>query len=248
MNTKQTGSLIAALRKEKGLTQEQLAKSLYLSHTTVSKWERGLGFPDVSVVEPLAETLGITVTELFRGEREDDISPQGEQAARDALRLSRMTRRRERLLWRLAALCFILAAAWVTCFALWRSSLRLADPPVRGTYQTDMTPDASGVWHRDGAVSFTLSVQDMGEEQSFSLYAEGTLLDSGRWEKGKPAFYLFHGEKGRFSAELHRDGSLYLLLPGMETPALLTKRGNVPVYFTGEHPSEDYGFLLEPVG
>ena len=192
MNTKQTGAFIAALRKEKGMTQEQLAGSLYLSHTTVSKWERGLGFPDVSVIEPLAETLGVTVTELFRGQREADISSEGEQAARDALRLTKMTRRREKLLKWLAAFCLVLTAAGVLFFALWRSSLRLPDPPVRGTYQTDMTPGEDGVWQRDGAVLFTLSVQDWEDEHSFVLYAESTLLDSGSWEKPKPGYYLFH--------------------------------------------------------
>ena len=52
-----TGALIASVRKEKGLTQKELAVTLHVSDTTVSKWERGIGFPDVSLVEPLAERL-----------------------------------------------------------------------------------------------------------------------------------------------------------------------------------------------
>ncbi|MGE4276512.1 MAG: helix-turn-helix domain-containing protein [Lawsonibacter sp.] len=69
MNAQKTGSLISACRKEKGLTQKQLAEQLHVSDRTVSKWERGAGFPDISLLEPLADALGISVTGLLQGER-----------------------------------------------------------------------------------------------------------------------------------------------------------------------------------
>ncbi len=65
MDLQKTGALIAAARKEKGLTQAELAQILHISHTTVSKWERGLGFPEVSLLEPLAQALGLTLDQLF---------------------------------------------------------------------------------------------------------------------------------------------------------------------------------------
>lgn len=71
-----TGALIAAARKERGLTQKALAQALHISDTTVSKWERGIGFPDVSLVEPLASALGLTIAELFAGERAAEPLPQ----------------------------------------------------------------------------------------------------------------------------------------------------------------------------
>ena len=63
------GAFLAGLRKEKGLTQKELAQQLYVSDKAVSKWERGLSLPDISLLTPLAEILGVTVTELLRGER-----------------------------------------------------------------------------------------------------------------------------------------------------------------------------------
>ncbi len=63
------GTFLARLRKEKGLTQRELAEQLYVSDKAVSKWERGLSLPDISLLTPLAESLGVTVTELLRGER-----------------------------------------------------------------------------------------------------------------------------------------------------------------------------------
>lgn len=71
MDSKKTGELISAARKEKNLTQRALADALHISDRTVSKWERGAGFPDVGLLEPLADTLGLSVTELLHGEKRD---------------------------------------------------------------------------------------------------------------------------------------------------------------------------------
>ncbi len=63
------GAFIAALRKEQGLTQRQLAEELNISDKTVSKWECGKGLPEVSLMLPLCQRLGISVNELLSGER-----------------------------------------------------------------------------------------------------------------------------------------------------------------------------------
>ena len=68
MDLKKTGNLISNARKEKGITQKELAEKLHISDRTVSKWERGAGFPDVSILTELADILGLTVTELLQGE------------------------------------------------------------------------------------------------------------------------------------------------------------------------------------
>ncbi len=69
MDQIKTGKFIAEERKSKGCTQRQLAERLGISDKTVSKWERGNGFPEVSLLLPLCGELGITVNELLAGER-----------------------------------------------------------------------------------------------------------------------------------------------------------------------------------
>jgi len=64
------GRFVAERRREKGLTQKDLADRLFLSDKAVSKWERGQSLPDIGLLEPLADSLGVTVTELLRGERQ----------------------------------------------------------------------------------------------------------------------------------------------------------------------------------
>ena len=63
-----TGAVIRRLREKKKLTQEELASKVYVSSKAVSKWETGQGFPDISLLEPLAKALDISVIELLSGE------------------------------------------------------------------------------------------------------------------------------------------------------------------------------------
>ncbi|MBS7264715.1 MAG: helix-turn-helix domain-containing protein [Eubacteriales bacterium] len=72
MDQIKTGRFIASLRKDKGLTQASLANRLDISDKTVSKWERGAGLPDVSLMLPLCEILEISVNELLTGEKLTD--------------------------------------------------------------------------------------------------------------------------------------------------------------------------------
>ena len=68
MDQVRTGRFIAVRRKEKGLTQKQLAEKLGISDKTVSKWECGNGFPEISLLLPLCDELGITVNDLLSAE------------------------------------------------------------------------------------------------------------------------------------------------------------------------------------
>ena len=56
------------LRKAKGLTQEELAKSLYVSRTAVSKWESGRGYPNIDSLKAISRFFGVTIDELLSGD------------------------------------------------------------------------------------------------------------------------------------------------------------------------------------
>lgn len=68
MNTYVTGNTIKELRESRGLTQAELAERIGVSSKTVSKWETAKGLPDISLLQPLAGALGISVIELMNGE------------------------------------------------------------------------------------------------------------------------------------------------------------------------------------
>lgn len=69
MDPKKTGMIISNARKKLNITQKALADKLYVSDKAVSKWERGLCFPDISVLIPLTEILNISLYDLLRGEK-----------------------------------------------------------------------------------------------------------------------------------------------------------------------------------
>ena len=75
MTKENLGKFISENRKALGMTQEELAQKLFVTNKAVSKWEKGQSFPDIALFEPLAEALGVSVSELIAGEKdENDVS------------------------------------------------------------------------------------------------------------------------------------------------------------------------------
>lgn len=85
MNHERMGNFICEQRKAKGLTQKQLAERLDITDKAVSKWERGMGYPDVTMLTKLADALGVTTTELLNGGREESTAPKAETLVQNAL-------------------------------------------------------------------------------------------------------------------------------------------------------------------
>ncbi|MBQ7992920.1 MAG: helix-turn-helix transcriptional regulator [Solobacterium sp.] len=66
MDTKKTGELIRKKRLELNLTQQELADRLFITPSTISKYENGRGFPDTSLLEPLSDALGLSINEILK--------------------------------------------------------------------------------------------------------------------------------------------------------------------------------------
>ncbi len=72
MDAKKTGSLIAKKRKEINMSQRELAERLHITDKAISKWERGLSFPDITILIPLSEALNVSLYDLLTGGRSDE--------------------------------------------------------------------------------------------------------------------------------------------------------------------------------
>lgn len=77
MDCKKVGKLILTLRQEKGLTQKALADAMNISDRTISKWERGIGCPDVSLLRDLSDILEVNIEKILSGDLEPNISDGG---------------------------------------------------------------------------------------------------------------------------------------------------------------------------
>ena len=113
MDTRDFGAFLARMRKSQGLTQAELAQQLHVTDKAVSRWERGVGLPDINTLEPLADALGLTLADLMhcRDPQEADIAP--EVPLEDFFTL---LRRQQSIDWRsVRAVLFWLSAA----LAIW---------------------------------------------------------------------------------------------------------------------------------
>lgn len=73
MDQKKTGSFLKELRKEKGLTQEQLSEILGVTNRSISRWENGVNMPDFDLVIEIANYFGVSIDEFLNGERKNDM-------------------------------------------------------------------------------------------------------------------------------------------------------------------------------
>ena len=105
MDAQTFGLFLQARRKELGMTQSRLAQKLHVTDKAVSRWERGVGLPDIQLLEPLSEALELSLTELIRCRRieEETLTKSAADAAvADTLALVRARRFRNLLRWLIA--------------------------------------------------------------------------------------------------------------------------------------------------
>lgn len=98
MDQKKIGSFLSELRKEQGMTQQQLADAIGVSNKTVSKWECGKGMPEISSITPLCQTLQINVNELLSGEHlpEDGYSEKAEENMMNLIQETEISKKKSR--------------------------------------------------------------------------------------------------------------------------------------------------------
>lgn len=101
MNQTAIGSYILKKRREKNLTQEQLAEKLSVSNKTISKWENGKSMPDYSMIEQLCKELSVTLPELMDGEdaAEDSVRVYDDEQILDLLRRTQELERQKTILY-----------------------------------------------------------------------------------------------------------------------------------------------------
>lgn len=217
MDAVKTGCLIAEKRKELNLTQSDLAQRLHVSPQAVSKWERGLSFPDVSLLEPLAQQLDLTVSELLSGKR--NAAPQ-EELIRDSLRLSISQLGAKAQIWRkfflLAAVLLLVLSIWLGCSYV-REHIELLPQRETVISYRESTPSeqlaanvAGGVGNDVAFYDITYADDTTGAHLQLELWTDEGLIQT--WQLAR----VF----GVSSSEWPRQGTLALSLNVQFNPEL----------------------------
>ena len=150
MDAGRTGAYLAALRKARGMTQQEAAEQLGVSNKTVSKWENGAGLPDITVLPALAELYGVTADDILAGETLRGRPESGTGEARRRLLLVRLRTRFDICFAGAVALAVLAAfqvayvslAAWpVSVGLLWIGYVLAAHPARYGDVALD-----TGTW------------------------------------------------------------------------------------------------------
>ena len=99
MDAQEFGAFVQSRRKELGMNQTQLAEKLHVTAKAVSRWERGVGFPDIKLLQPLADALEITIAELMQSKLLEKEIPK-EEAAQLVNQTVETIRKQEALTWK----------------------------------------------------------------------------------------------------------------------------------------------------
>ena len=161
-----TGAVIRRLRENNKMTQEELAEKIFVSGKAVSKWETGQGFPDISLLEPLAGALGISVAELLSGE-----------CVRNKNRASDMLRSRFYVCPVCGNVIRAVGEAAVSCCGITLPALEAEEPDEAHRILVETAEDEYFVrldhpMDKDHYISFLAAVSDNGV-QFVKLYPEG---------------------------------------------------------------------------
>ncbi len=164
MDQKKIGEFISTCRKNKNLTQQELADLLHVTDRAISNWERGIRMPDVSFFRPLCEILDITINELLKGERidkEDEISTSEEQLL-DVLTSKEESRKK--IIWMYIILVIILIGLLSLIGILY----------YRGTYPNIELYQIEA-WHQDPDKEYTLDKAGSYKEEgnTYNIYYYG---------------------------------------------------------------------------
>lgn len=119
MNNKKVGDFISELRKEKNLTQKELASKLYITDKAVSKWERGVSLPDITLLKKISNVLGASVLEILNGERFTNTTIDYTNINENVEKISRKVKKSRKKAKIVTAILIVLVLGIVFSFMVW---------------------------------------------------------------------------------------------------------------------------------
>lgn len=121
MDAKKFGCFVAERRKDLNMTQKNLATKIHVTDKAVSRWERGLGFPDINTIEELADALNVSITELMTSEK--TASGKTDAVVSDVIHVAKedINKRQETILYTFAATTAFLSVLHVLLNIDWNS-------------------------------------------------------------------------------------------------------------------------------
>ncbi len=201
MDSKKVGGFIAELRKEKGLTQLQLAELLNVTDKAISRWETGKGYPDIELLQKIAEVLEVNLNELLNGERivREEVEEVCERNVTEAYATVKVTRKKSKVLF---TVCLIL----ILCLGITVGLCYIyAVNPIANYHLINSGTDKDSV--------VTQVTDFLSEKGYLGMETVCTYLDLNIPEEGNPS-HIFSGEIKLHCRDIHRDISICIHYDG----------------------------------
>lgn len=141
MEENRIGQFIVELRKEKKLTQKDLAAQLHITDKAVSKWERGLSCPDITLLTSVADILGVTTSELLNGQRSETLSKDIEKTVDNALIYAEKSAKRK-----MVSFQNVLTISFSVLLLLGIIVCSICDMAISGTFTWSLYPISSSLF------------------------------------------------------------------------------------------------------
>lgn len=210
MDQAKIGKFITVMRKEKGLTQEQLAEKLNVNAKTVSRWETGRNMPDYSILESLTNELGITVNELIRGERiiEEEIIREYDHNLVDVLKEYKRLKRAKNII-----LCMLLVLTGITVWVSLLLAVAVGLPILVSTsaqvsvngdialYQEYIGPDARKEYRDKYSMDESIFPEQITEDMNVTDYK---MVYYNPWDPQWLSYLVVEYDDGAWEKELSR--------------------------------------------
>lgn len=191
----QLGEQISSLRKDKNLTQKELAELLHVSSSAVSKWERGTATPDIYMIERLAEVFGISVAE-FMGEKSEEIPEQTEVSAEAS---QKQKNRRRTHKWIALAGVMVLMLSSFGVYLIYNANRKLRIEVVDEFL--DETPD---FWDYESIYYVVLEYDGVLTQETALFYPEETLrAEYAQWFDEVEVLVFSYWKKGTYEGREH---------------------------------------------
>ena len=154
MDNIQFGRFVAQLRKEQNLTQKELAERLHVTDKAVSKWETGKGFPDLKLLDPLAQVLNVSLVELLQGERTPSPTLTKEEAGQAAVQAMEQSQKA-------TARRYLKLLRWLlTGIALWCGLSLIPNLTILCYTLPPLSPDVGIIGGQDGPTAILVGTAD----------------------------------------------------------------------------------------
>ena len=213
MDTKKIGRFITELRKEQQMTQLQLAEQIHVTDKAISKWERGAGLPDISMLEPLADALHVGIVELIKGERdpkEQVLEEDFHSVIKKLLEIVLQEKYRRRRQWMIGIVGSIVL---VVCFAFCFVERGYWDVLNNGIHGMDHNTDIFGTSRgfRDGRWSVDIDLSEpesnvgkvLFEEDEYSIVIDEVYQNNEHYCVGFRSYGKYTMNEGAVYSALH---------------------------------------------